>query len=137
MGSRLKGLIGWDDDARIVDPQTALEQKALETFFQRLSLYREDVPNVITVAFSSKDPNKAAEIANAIADRYIASTIENKPKSTKLVGQWLQDRMTDLKAQSAAADRALHLSLVIMAWRKFRAIDKRFEQILQEINELR
>ncbi len=29
------------------------------------------------------------------------------------------------------------LSLVILAWRKFRAIDKRFEQIQQEINELK
>ena len=29
------------------------------------------------------------------------------------------------------------LSLVILAWRKFRAIDRRFEQIQQEINELR
>ncbi len=104
---KLKDLIGWDDGARTVDPQTALEQKALETFYQRLSVYREDVPNVITVAFSSKDPNKAAKIANAIADTYIASTVENKLKSTRLVGELLQERLTDLKAQSAAADQAL------------------------------
>jgi polysaccharide biosynthesis transport protein len=103
----LKGLIGWSDDTRTVDPETPLEQKALETFSQRLSVYREDVPNVITIAFSSKDPNKAAEIANTIADTYMASTIENKLKSAKLVGQWLQERMMDLKVQSAAADRAL------------------------------
>ena len=104
---RLKGLMGWGDDTRTVDTETALEQKALETFSQRLSVYREDVPSVITIAFSSKDPNKAAEIANAIADTYIASTMENKLKSTKLVGQWLQDRMMNLKVQTAAADRAL------------------------------
>src|SRR5262249_27206665 len=64
-------------------------------------------PSIMNVSFSSKDPNRAAEIANAIADTYIASTMENKLKSTKLVGQWLQDRITDLKTQSAAADRAL------------------------------
>jgi succinoglycan biosynthesis transport protein ExoP len=104
---RLKGLMGGGDDTRTVDPETALEQKALETFSQRLSVYREDVPSVITIAFSSKDPNKAAEIANAITDTYITSTVENKLKSTKLIGQWLQDRMTDLKAQSAGADQAL------------------------------
>ena len=49
-----------DDRSRI-----ALEQGAME-LFQRLSVYREDVPNVINVTFSSKDPNKAAKIANAI-----------------------------------------------------------------------
>jgi polysaccharide biosynthesis transport protein len=102
-----KALIGWSDDARTIEPQTAEEQKALEAFFQHLNVSREDVPSIINVTFSSKDPNKAAEIANAIADTYIASTMENKLKSTKLVGQWLQDRMTDLKVQTAAADRAL------------------------------
>jgi succinoglycan biosynthesis transport protein ExoP len=104
---KLKILIGWDDAPPTIDPQTAVEQKVLEVFSQRLSVYREDVPNVINVTFSSEDPNEAAKIANAIADTYITATLENKLKSTKLVGDWLQGRMTELKAQAAAADRAL------------------------------
>ena len=104
---KLKALIGWDDDTQTIDPKAAQEQKALETFFQRLNVYREDVPNVINVTFSSKDPNKAAAIANAISDAYIESTLENKLKSTKMVAEWLQGRMTDLKGQATAADRAL------------------------------
>jgi polysaccharide biosynthesis transport protein len=99
---RFKGLLGWGDDAPFITPHDAMEQKALESFLQRLSVYREDVPNVITISFSSKDANKAAEIANAIADTYITSTVENKLKSSQL-----QDRVTNLKAQSGAADRAL------------------------------
>jgi polysaccharide biosynthesis transport protein len=105
--NEIKRLVGWNDDAPSIAPHVAMEQKALETFLQRLSVYREDVPNVITIAFSSKDANKAAEVANAIADTYITSTVENKLKSTQLLGQWLQDRVTNLKAQSAAADQAL------------------------------
>ncbi len=41
----------------------------------------EDVANVISVTFALEDPNKAADIANAIADTYITNTLEAKLKS--------------------------------------------------------
>ena len=63
--------------------------------------------NVINVSFASEDPNKAANIANAVADTYIATTLEAKFKSTKTVSQWLQDRLKELKEQAIEADRAL------------------------------
>src|SRR5262249_27742232 len=53
------------------------------------------------------DANKAANIANALADTYIASTEEAKLNSTKILSQWLQDRLQDLKVQAIDADRAL------------------------------
>ena len=74
---------------------------------KRLTVFREDVANVISVTFESQDPNKAAEIANALADTYIATTLDAKLKSTKVVGQWLQDRLTELKRQATEAERAL------------------------------
>ena len=79
----------------------------MKLFFKRLSVYREDVANVINVTFASEDPNKAASIANAVADTYIATTLEAKLKSTKIVSQWLQDRLMELKVQATDADRAL------------------------------
>lgn len=108
MINALKQFIGWDDNAHAtVDPEAIAEQRAVESFFERLSVYREDVPNVINVTFSSEDPNKAAKIANAISDSYISNVLEAKLKSTKLVSQWLQDRMMELKTQASEADRAL------------------------------
>ena len=103
-----KQLIGWNDHADApIDPDAAREQTAVENFLKRLTVYREDVANVINVTFASGDPNKAASIANTIADTYIATTLETKLKSTKMVGQWLQDRLTELKVQANDADRAL------------------------------
>src|SRR5258706_1149537 len=102
----VKQFIAWNNRAD-ADPNAVLEQTAVETFLKRLSVYREDVANVISVTFSSEDPNKAANIANAIADTYIATTLETKLKSTKMVSQWLQDRLTELKVQAMDADRAL------------------------------
>jgi succinoglycan biosynthesis transport protein ExoP len=105
--------IGWTNQAgATIDPDAVLEQTAVETFFKRLSVYREDVANVINVTFASENLNKAANIANAVADTYITTTLETKLKSTNLVGQWLQDRLADLKAQAMDADSALQNSKI-------------------------
>jgi polysaccharide biosynthesis transport protein len=97
---------GADTDAGI-DPEAALERKAVENFLSRLTVYREDVGNVINVGFASAEPKKAADIANAVADTYITTTFEAKFNSTKTMSQWLQDRLKELKEQAIQADRAL------------------------------
>jgi succinoglycan biosynthesis transport protein ExoP len=106
----VKQLIGLKADADTdagIDPEAALERKAVENFLSRLTVYREDVGNVINVGFASAEPKKAADIANAVADTYIATTFEAKFNSTKTMSQWLQDRLRELKEQAIEADRAL------------------------------
>src|SRR5690348_13218323 len=73
----VKQLIGWraDADGDALDPEAALERTAVETFLSRLSVYREDAGNVINVTFASLNPKKAANIANAVAETYIATTL--------------------------------------------------------------
>jgi polysaccharide biosynthesis transport protein len=103
----IKQFIGWNDHAKAVDANAALEETAVENFLNRLSVYREEVANVINVTFASEDPNKAANIANAIADTYITTTLETKLTATKKVSQWLQDRLMELKTQTMDADETL------------------------------
>ncbi len=89
------------------DPEAALERTAAEAVVKRLTVTREDVANVINVAFESDDKFKAAKIANAIADTYIATSMDAKLQSTKVASHWLQERLVELKKQVADADRAL------------------------------
>lgn len=91
----------------VVPSEPMLERMAVEAFLKMLTVYREDVPNVITVTFASEDPVKASEIANAVAERYLTSNDEAKLKSTKLVSELLQERLSELKQQAADADRVL------------------------------
>src|SRR5215475_14319971 len=73
----VKQSIGWNDaTSASIDTNAVLERTAVENFFLRLTVYREDVANVINITFASEDANKAANIANSIADTYIASTVE-------------------------------------------------------------
>ena len=89
------------------DPEAALERTAVEAIAKRLTVTREDIANVINVAFESEDKAKAAKIANAIAESYVATTMSAKLNSTRVASQWLQDRLVELKKQAADADRAL------------------------------
>src|SRR3984893_1236410 len=104
----VKRSIGWNDDSNpTIDPDAVLERTAVDAVIRRLTVSRGDVASVIDVTFESQDPNKAARIANAIADTYIATTLESKFKSTKIAGQWLRDRLEELRVQLMDADRAL------------------------------
>jgi polysaccharide biosynthesis transport protein len=88
------------------EPQ-APERIALDAVNRRLSVTREEGPNVINIAFESRSPETAAKVANAIADAYLATAITSKYSVTKLATGLMQDRLTDLKTQAANAERAL------------------------------
>ena len=102
----IRKVFGWHPDPA-ADGDASRERIAVEAVLKRLTVFREDVANVISVTFESQDANKAANIANAVADSYIATTLDAKLASTKVVGQWLQERLTELQAQATEAERAL------------------------------
>lgn len=122
-GLQLKfmGSVGADGDARSdeqtdpaskINPETVLERTAVEAFLQQLSVYREDAPNVINITFASQDSGKAANIANAVAQQYIAMIEQRKLTSNKMISQLLEDRLLELKKQADDADYALQRFLV-------------------------
>ena len=104
--NRVTQSLGLKDD-RTIDAEAFLERTAVETFLKRLTTRREELSYVIDVTFASEDPNKAARIANAVADAYIAADLAARTQSTKLASQWLQDRLIELKVQATDADRVL------------------------------
>jgi succinoglycan biosynthesis transport protein ExoP len=59
------------------------------------------------IDFTSISPEKAAKIANAIADAYIVDQLEAKYQATKRASVWLQDRIKELRTQATAAQRAV------------------------------
>lgn len=87
--------------------QDDLEKRAVDSVLRNLSATREDVPSVISVTFSSKDPVKASTIANTIVDTYLDAGVAGKVKSTKMAGKVVQDRVDELKRAAGDAERAL------------------------------
>ena len=62
---------------------------------------------MIAVTFTSHNAERAAEIANATIDAYINYQLQEKFEATHRGNVWLQDRIRELAAESAAADRAV------------------------------
>lgn len=109
-GRGLEGLIG-----RITDlfssPKVSSESKAtrtaLEAFLARRGINRVARTYVLDIGFTSYNPQRAAEITNAIADAYIDDQLASKYQATRRASGWLQDRIKELRQQASDADRAV------------------------------
>ena len=64
---------------------------------------------VVTITATSTNPQKAAKLANALADTYINDQIEAKYEATKRASSWLEDRVNELRSQVVASDRAVEI----------------------------
>lgn len=84
-----------------------LTRKALERFEKNRAIKRLGLTYVMEIGFTSKDPRKAAQIANAIADAYIVDQLEAKYQATRRASVWLQDRIKELRTQASAAQKAV------------------------------
>ena len=85
----------------------ALTRKAMRVFEDRLSIKRAGLSYVINIAFRSLQPERAAQIANAVADAYIDDQLEAKYQATKRASVWLQARIRELRDQASAAEQAV------------------------------
>lgn len=73
----------------------------------RLRVRRDAESNLLTVTFTSTDPDKAARIANGIVDEYIAGDVQQKKTLMARAQQSIDGELADLRSKVEAADRAV------------------------------
>jgi uncharacterized protein involved in exopolysaccharide biosynthesis len=81
---------------------------SIAEFLGRLSADRIGSSNVIEISFNSSNAKRAAEIANAIANTYIAESLNAKLEANRNATTWLEGRLRDLGEQALAAERAVN-----------------------------
>lgn len=91
--SRLLGLVGLADDPRDVPP----EERVLEKFRDKLSVFQVENSRVIVIQFSSEDPKLAALVPNALADAYLARQSGIKLEDNTDATAWLQPEIARLR----------------------------------------
>ena len=92
----------------IVRPAKPLDREAIFQRFQHsVAVEREGLTYVIDVTVKSGDPTKAALIANAIVDHYIASNAAQRTTATTDVATALNDKIGPLQDAVAEAERAI------------------------------
>lgn len=88
--------------------ESELEQQAVGVFLQKVEAKRIGVTFFIEISFRSNNPNRAAQIANAIAEAYIADQMESKYETTRRANEWLRGRLEDLRRQASADEQAVN-----------------------------
>lgn len=90
-----------------IDASEARRRSALSRLKGGLAIQRVGRAYVLEIAFTSSSPSLAASIANAMAESYINDKLDAKYEATRRAGEWLQDRIEELRQQSLASDLAV------------------------------
>ena len=85
----------------------ALTRRAVNTFESRLKVQRVGLTYVILISFRSINAERAAQVANAVAEAYVNDQLEAKYQAAKRAGTWLQTRLRELRDQASAAELAV------------------------------
>ena len=113
MAERVTRLLGLDQDPEfyVADPTAAPDPDLWNVVAQRVSRHlkvaRIGTTYLIEVSFISRDPGKAAKIANAFANEYMASQLRAKSDATQHANLWLKSQLDDLQQQVLQTDAAV------------------------------
>ena len=91
------------DDLR----KTKTHEAVVDQVLKRLGVARSGLTYVIDIKFQSRDPAKAAVIANEFADNYLLEQLNAKFEATRSATQWLNARLAELQPQVEAAESAV------------------------------
>jgi polysaccharide biosynthesis transport protein len=87
--------------------ESALTRAAIARLQSGLSVGRVGMTYIIYINFRARNPERAAQIANAVAEAYIIDQLEAKYQATRRAGIWMQDRIRELREQASTAARAV------------------------------
>lgn len=80
------------------------EERLLESYYARLTVYPVDKSRVIAIEFQSADPELAARAANAIAEAYLVMQQAARLEQTRAAGRWLAGEIEVLRAKVMEAE---------------------------------
>ena len=81
--------------------------EAIAVLRSQLEVRRVGQSFMINIEFRSANPDQAVKIANAMIDGYVYDQLNAKYQSNRRAGDWLQERLQNLREQAASAERAV------------------------------
>ncbi len=81
------------------------EERVLDRYYERLTVFQVEQSRVIAIEFSSENPELAARVANAIADGYIDMQKAAKRDATRDASDWLRTQVETLRTRVDEAER--------------------------------
>jgi succinoglycan biosynthesis transport protein ExoP len=103
----IKQLILGPPPAIEADDASLTLSQAVQGFLSNLRVSIKNNSRMIDVAIKSRDPQLAMRVTNALVDHYIARQLELRSESAKRTSEWLRERIAQLEAKVADAERAV------------------------------
>jgi len=94
------GFLGLAKDPLSMTP----EERVLEAYYERLTVFQVDKSRVISIEFQSADPDLAAKVANAVAENYLAFQQNARQEQTRAAGRWLAGEIEGMRKRVAEAE---------------------------------
>lgn len=85
--------------------QEEVMRRVVDNLKSNLRVTRLGRSYIEQIAYTSRDPEKAARIANAFADAYIEDQLQAKYEATHRASAWLEQRIGELRKQASDAYR--------------------------------
>lgn len=105
---RLRALFFPQPDQANNKPRELTANDLIDAFQDRLKASRVNNSSVVEISFSSSNAVRAAEIANAVANAYIADQLNARFETNRSATAWLQDRLRALNDQALSAEREVN-----------------------------
>ncbi len=105
------GLANIEDEAEPVGRKEHEKtiNKIIDDFSSRMNVKRVGLTYVLAVSFTSRNPEKAARIANQIASSYLVDQLEAKYEATKRATDWLNTRLGKLRENVRKSEKLVEL----------------------------
>jgi polysaccharide biosynthesis transport protein len=88
-------------------PEDAARARSVEILQKRMKVTRQGTTFLVDINISSESPQKAATIANAIADAYFEEQVRAKYDATRIAANWLNGQIDDLKSRVVVSEKAV------------------------------
>jgi len=80
------------------------EERVMDAYYERLTVYAVDKSRVLVVEFQSQDPALAAQVANSIADGYLVVQQNARQAQAASASQWLAGEIQSLRKKVEEAE---------------------------------
>jgi succinoglycan biosynthesis transport protein ExoP len=103
----IKGLFRFSASQSGLGAEDVANMRAVDTLARQLKVIRQGTTFLVDINVSSQSPDKAAEIANAIADAYFEEQVRSKYETTRIAAGWLNGQIENMKKRVTTSEKAV------------------------------
>lgn len=120
----------------LMTPEEAQMERLVWAIRRNLSVYREGESYVIGIRVDNESPVLAMELANALAEQYIAQQLDGRRETAQRATAWIEQRVEELRAEVEAAEAEVAEYRATMLTLEGGSLDTASQQLAEINNQL-